>query len=70
MAPKRLPSGRLLVDDRRKHVTAGNTCQDCHGKVAETERLAPAGNLNMGGCMNCHQARNASIDCTFCHDPQ
>ena len=60
----------FVTFSHRSHATAGNTCEDCHGKVAETERLAPAGNLNMGGCMNCHQARSASIDCTFCHDPQ
>jgi len=22
----------------------------------------------MGGCMACHRAKNASIDCTTCHD--
>jgi len=60
----------FVTFSHRQHVTAGNTCEDCHGKVAETERLALATNLNMGGCRNCHQARNASTECNFCHDPQ
>jgi hypothetical protein len=52
----------------RQHVTAGNTCEDCHGKVAESEQLARETDINMGGCMNCHRTRNASTGCTFCHD--
>ena len=52
----------------RKHVTAGNTCEDCHGKVAESDQLARETNISMGGCMACHRTKNASIECTFCHE--
>jgi c(7)-type cytochrome triheme protein len=52
----------------RRHVTAGNTCEDCHGKVAETDRISRVTDLSMGGCMNCHQAKSASTECTYCHD--
>jgi hypothetical protein len=24
-------------------------------------------NLNMGYCLNCHQQRNAPVDCLTCH---
>lgn len=52
----------------RAHVKAGNTCVECHGPVASRARLSRETDLTMGGCMNCHRQKKASIDCTFCHD--
>ena len=52
----------------RAHVKAGNTCEECHGPVASRTRVARETDLTMGGCMNCHREKKASIDCTFCHD--
>ena len=52
----------------RSHLTAGNTCADCHGQVKERERLYREGDISMKGCVNCHSAKNASTDCTYCHD--
>jgi formate-dependent nitrite reductase cytochrome c552 subunit len=52
----------------RAHIKAGNTCEDCHGKVAESDRLSRETDLSMGGCLNCHNTKNAGADCTFCHD--
>lgn len=52
----------------RTHLQSGNTCQECHGPVAEREVLAREGDITMTGCMNCHKAKNASNDCTFCHE--
>jgi hypothetical protein len=52
----------------RTHVKAGNTCEDCHGKVAESDQLAREGNISMNGCIACHTNKNVSTDCTFCHD--
>ena len=54
----------------RAHVAAGNACQDCHGKVAEREKLYREGNISMGGCMECHRVKKVSIDCGFCHEPR
>jgi hypothetical protein len=54
----------------RTHIESGNTCAACHGKVAERDVLAHEGDISMGGCMNCHQAKKVSIDCTFCHEAQ
>jgi len=37
-----------------RHVNAGVTCQTCHGKIQEMERVYQAASLNMGWCVNCH----------------
>jgi len=52
------------------HLTSGNTCQECHGQVAQRDQLFREVNLSMGGCMDCHRAKKASLDCLFCHDHQ
>lgn len=52
----------------RSHLESGNTCQECHGSVPERDVLAREGDVSMTGCMNCHKAKNASNDCTFCHE--
>jgi c(7)-type cytochrome triheme protein len=54
----------------RSHLEARNTCEDCHGKVVERDRLYREVDLNMGACMNCHAARKASVDCAYCHEPR
>ncbi|MBI3471917.1 MAG: cytochrome c3 family protein [Candidatus Solibacter usitatus] len=51
------------------HLESGTaTCETCHGKVAERDLLAKEGDVSMGGCMSCHRANKASLDCTFCHE--
>lgn len=52
----------------RTHLEAGNTCQECHGPVETRDVLAKEGDISMTGCMNCHRAKKASNDCTFCHE--
>ncbi len=59
-----------VIFSHRTHTEAGNICQDCHGPVPEREVLTKEGDISMTGCMNCHKAKNASNDCTFCHEPQ
>jgi hypothetical protein len=54
----------------RTHLTAGNTCADCHGQVAQRAQLFRETDISMGGCMNCHREKKVSIDCNFCHDPR
>jgi hypothetical protein len=54
----------------RAHLEAGNSCDECHGKVAERAQLFRETDISMGGCMNCHRAKKASIDCTYCHEQQ
>jgi len=54
----------------RGHLEKGNTCQECHGPVAERDQLSKETDISMGGCMNCHRAKKASLDCAFCHELQ
>jgi hypothetical protein len=61
----RIPS---YVDfSHKSHLDSGATCETCHGKVAERDTLFRETDISMGGCMNCHRANKASLDCTFCH---
>jgi hypothetical protein len=63
--------------DHRAHVTAGVTCQKCHGPVESMERMRQEEPLSMGWCVNCHRESNtagvngkpvkASLDCAACH---
>jgi c(7)-type cytochrome triheme protein len=52
----------------RTHLNAENTCEDCHGPVAQRDVLAREADISMKGCMTCHTAKKASNDCTTCHD--
>ncbi|MCX6352680.1 MAG: hypothetical protein NTX03_12605 [Bacteroidetes bacterium] len=39
-----------------QHVVAGKVkCEQCHGKVAEMERVVQNATLEMGWCVNCHR---------------
>ena len=63
--------------DHRGHVTAGVTCQTCHGPVETMERVRQVETLSMGWCVNCHRTAtaegvagrvvDASTDCVTCH---
>lgn len=57
-----------VLFSHRSHLTAGNTCAECHGPVAEREQLHREGDISMGGCMACHTKKKASNDCSFCHE--
>ncbi len=64
-----------------RHVRAGVECQECHGPVETMNRVymtkdtklrphslwLPAAKLEMGWCIDCHQKREATIDCVACH---
>ena len=52
----------------KAHLAAGNTCEECHGRVAERDQLYRETDISMGGCINCHRPKKASIDCTYCHE--
>ena len=63
--------------DHRAHVSAGVSCQACHGPVEAMERVRQIEDLSMGWCVNCHRDAtkhgiqgkrvHASIDCSTCH---
>ncbi|HJN66146.1 MAG: cytochrome c3 family protein [Pirellulales bacterium] len=81
--PKSIPWVRVhnLPDyvcfNHQAHVTAGVTCQRCHGPVETMDRVRQFASLSMGWCVNCHREASergidghpvsASINCTVCH---
>jgi hypothetical protein len=56
-----------VVFSHRTHLAKKNTCEECHGKVAEREQLYRETDLSMNGCMGCHGTKKTSNDCTLCH---
>lgn len=51
----------------KRHLKVELDCQACHGTVQTMEKVQKVSSLTMGWCLNCHQQRNASIDCLICH---
>jgi hypothetical protein len=60
-----LPS--FVSFSHKVHMEHGSTCQECHGQVAQRDRLYKETDISMAGCMNCHRAKKASLDCDTCH---
>jgi hypothetical protein len=54
----------------RAHLEKNNKCEECHGQVVLRDRLFREGDMTMGGCVECHKEKKASVDCTFCHEPR
>jgi hypothetical protein len=59
--------------NHKRHVKAGITCQECHGKVEEMVVVRQVNSLKMGWCVTCHRSKlddpktPASMDCLICH---
>ena len=49
-----------------RHIGKEVACQECHGAVESQDRL-PTRTFYMGFCLDCHHARQASRECTACH---
>jgi len=49
------------------HVRAGVECEECHERVGESLTTARRIKLKMAWCMDCHEERQASVDCVTCH---
>lgn len=49
------------------HLAAGVKCEECHGQVAQRDRLFRETDLSMAGCLDCHQKRDAPQECDSCH---
>lgn len=58
----------FVLFSHRAHLEAKSTCTDCHGPVAERARLYRETDISMKGCVNCHMAKSASTDCSYCHE--
>lgn len=61
-----LPS--FVTFSHKTHLDHGNTCQECHGPVAQRDRLFMETDISMAGCMNCHRIKKASVECDTCHE--
>lgn len=82
-APQAIPWVRVhnLPDyacfSHQAHVSAGVTCQHCHGPVESMERMQQYSTLSMGWCVECHRDAtrsgvngrpvHAATDCSVCH---
>jgi Cytochrome c7 and related cytochrome c len=51
----------------KPHLRAELDCSACHGEVSSAHRLRREVNQSMGWCIDCHRARQASVDCYACH---
>ncbi len=60
-----LPS--FVTFSHKTHLLHGATCQQCHGSVAERVQLYKEIDISMAGCVSCHRAKKASVDCNTCH---
>jgi len=49
------------------HLRANVDCTTCHGNVAQQTVAQRVIDLNMGFCVTCHRAKQASNDCLTCH---
>ena len=49
------------------HVRAKVDCSTCHGNLAEQTVATRVVKMDMAFCVNCHKAKQASIDCLTCH---
>jgi hypothetical protein len=47
---------------------AGIGCETCHGPVASRDVLQKEVSTSMRNCVECHRARQVSIDCSRCHE--
>lgn len=49
------------------HIKARQKCDTCHGPVQERQVIAQEVSTKMTACIQCHRAKKASTDCSFCH---
>ena len=61
-----------MADDNVKfnhapHIRANVECATCHGDVAQQTVAQRSVEHTMGFCVNCHNERQASVDCLTCH---
>ena len=61
----RVPS--FVTFSHKTHTSAGSTCEECHGPVAERTAIALEKDTSMGTCIGCHQTKSAPATCDTCH---
>jgi len=63
----KLPARKYVYFSHKRHIKANLECVNCHGNVEVQPVIKQVPKLEMGWCMSCHRAKNASIDCATCH---
>ena len=58
----------FVLFSHRQHVTAGATCEDCHGGVTASDQVSLAPDFTMVKCVACHNRANIRNACGVCHD--
>jgi hypothetical protein len=51
----------------KKHVASGLECESCHADVVQAEEAGAYVLPKMMDCMNCHQGKAVSNECSTCH---
>jgi hypothetical protein len=49
------------------HVRADIACAECHGGIGESVVAVRHMDLKMAWCIDCHEEREAPVDCVVCH---
>ncbi|GAB4379032.1 MAG: cytochrome c3 family protein [Calditrichia bacterium] len=62
-----LPARKYVYFSHERHIKADLECSACHGHVEIMPVMKKVRNLEMGWCVSCHRANNASTDCATCH---
>ena len=56
-----------VLFNHQRHINGKIACRECHGEVENLQRL-PYKDWRMGVCVECHQRKNANLDCWLaCH---
>ena len=57
----------FVIFTHKRHVLKGIECQACHGPIETMDQVRQVSSLEMGWCVSCHKAQQASVDCLDCH---
>ena len=59
----------FVTFSHKTHAEHGNSCVECHGRVAQREVLSKETDISMAGCLACHRVKEAAVGCETCHAP-
>ncbi len=58
----------FVIFSHARHRQGKAGCEVCHGNVAAMEPLERYREVSMQACVECHQERKATLECSACHD--
>jgi hypothetical protein len=53
--------------NHQAHIAYKVDCSECHGNVAEMDRVKPVHRFKMQFCIDCHDKNQVSVNCYTCH---